>query len=76
MKQQPKSSRRLQHALPAALMSPPCELCAELTRFVGLESIPDCDTADLCTYECSACGHVQAKTVSRDGGVADGTMRH
>ena len=48
-----------------ALASPACELCALPTRFVGLECIPDSDDADLCTYECSECGHVQANVVAR-----------
>jgi hypothetical protein len=35
-------------------------------RFVGLESIPDSDQADLCTYECCRCEHMQASVVARD----------
>jgi hypothetical protein len=37
-------------------------------RFVGLESIAESDQADLCTYECSQCGHVQASMVARRNG--------
>jgi hypothetical protein len=48
-----------------ALACPRCELCALQTRFVGLESLPENDRADLCTYECNSCGHVQAEVVSR-----------
>jgi hypothetical protein len=36
------------------------------TRFVGLESLPDNDRSDLCTYECDSCGHVQAEIISRE----------
>jgi hypothetical protein len=54
----------------AALVNPPCELCAEPTRFVGLESIPHNDQADLCTYECGQCGHVQASVVARSSHAA------
>ena len=49
----------------AALACPRCQLCLLQTRFVGLESLPDNDGADLCTYECNSCGHVQAEIVSR-----------
>jgi hypothetical protein len=35
------------------------------TRFVGLESLADNDRADLCTYECNSCGHVQVAVVGR-----------
>jgi len=48
----------------AALVSPTCELCGEPTRLVALESIPHNDQADLCTYECGLCGHVQATVVN------------
>ena len=50
----------------AALACPRCELCSLQTRFVGLESLPDNDGADLCTYECNSCGHMQAEVVSRE----------
>jgi hypothetical protein len=75
MKQQPKSRHSSRSTVPAALACPPCELCAVPTRFVGLESIPDSDTSDLCTYECNACGHVQANVIPRDGAADSGMMR-
>jgi len=40
-------------------------MCSLQTRFVGLESLPNNDGADLCTYECNSCGHVQAEVVRR-----------
>jgi len=49
----------------AALACPRCEMCSLQTRFVGLESLPNNDGADLCTYECNSCGHVQAEVVRR-----------
>jgi hypothetical protein len=50
---------------PGALACPACERCTGPTRFVGLESIPDSDQADLCTYECCRCEHMQASVVAR-----------
>ena len=68
MKQQPKTRRSAAQAQAlAALACPACELCAKPTRFVGLESISDNQHADLCTYECNECGHMQANVVTRDG---------
>jgi hypothetical protein len=49
-----------------ALACPRCKLCSLQTRFVGLESAPDNERADLCTYECNSCGHVQVEVVSRE----------
>jgi len=64
---QPIKSRHLtkQAQTLAALACPRCEMCSLQTRFVGLESLPDNDGADLCTYECNSCGHVQAEVVRR-----------
>jgi hypothetical protein len=74
MKQRLKS-RPTRLEAPAALSCPACELCTEPTRFVGLESLPNSDQGDLCTYECSQCGHMQASVVARipvqDGEVLD-----
>jgi hypothetical protein len=53
----------------AALACPRCEKCSLETRFVGLESLPENDHADLCTYECNSCGHAQAEVVSRQSGI-------
>ena len=67
MTQQIKIPRSASHTRTlAALACPRCELCSLQTRFVGLESLPDNDRADLCTYECNSCGHVQAEAVSRE----------
>jgi hypothetical protein len=56
-------------ALPA-LACPHCEACGAPTRFVGLESIPGDESADLCTYQCGVCEHVQAGRVRRANGYA------
>ena len=77
MKQQPKTRRSAAQAQAlAALACPACELCAKPTRFVGLESISDNQHADLCTYECNECGHMQANVVTRDesAGVQTGEL--
>lgn len=42
-----------------ASVGPTCEVCAGPTRLVGIESVADGDPANLCTYECSKCGHAQ-----------------
>jgi len=67
MTQQIKIPRSATHTgtLPA-LACPRCQLCSLQTRFVGLESLPENDHADLCTYECNSCGHVQAAVVNRE----------
>ena len=54
--------------LPAALACPSCELCKMATRFVGLEAVAGNRRADLCTYECIACGHAQVTLVPRTNG--------
>jgi C4-type Zn-finger protein len=67
MTQSTKTPHTLSQAhTPAALACPRCELCSLQTRFVGLESLPDNDRVDLCTYECNSCGHVQAELVRRE----------
>jgi len=40
-----------------------CEQCHQATRFVGLESAPHDANADLCTYECDTCGHLQTEII-------------
>jgi C4-type Zn-finger protein len=60
-----RSSATQARLLPA-LACPRCEKCSLQTRFVGLESLPDNDRADLCTYECNSCGHAQAEVVHRE----------
>jgi hypothetical protein len=47
------------------LATPACESCAGRTRFVGLETDPKHRGADLCTYECVACGHSQVTSIPR-----------
>jgi hypothetical protein len=56
--------QRLKAQKLAAVAGPACKLCAKPTRFVGLESIPHNDQADLCTYECSQCGRVQTSVAA------------
>lgn len=51
-----------------ALTTPACEACGQGTRFVGLESDPKDTAADICTYQCIGCDHVQAKSVARANG--------
>ncbi len=41
-----------------------CEVCTRPTRLVGIESGAHTNQAELCTYECSNCGHAQ--TMLRD----------
>lgn len=65
MQHRSKSSHSTQFEEHAATACPACELCAEETRLVGLESVPHSDQADLCTYECGTCGHLQARVVIR-----------
>jgi C4-type Zn-finger protein len=62
---QPTKSPHSPKQILTALACPRCEMCSLQTRFVGLESLPDNDGADLCTYECNSCGHVQAEVVRR-----------
>lgn len=67
MTQPTKSRHSAKHARTLdALACPRCEKCSLQTRFVGLESLPENDGADLCTYECNSCGHVQAQVVNRE----------
>jgi hypothetical protein len=47
------------------LVEPTCERCGRRTRFVGLESDPHNHQADLCTYECTGCGHLHVSSVPR-----------
>jgi hypothetical protein len=68
MKQPLKSSRSAATRRLTVLDCPACEQCIAPMRFVGLESIAESDQADLCTYECSQCGHVQASMVARRNG--------
>jgi hypothetical protein len=40
-----------------------CGKCGAGARFVGLESDPRERSADLCTYQCDACGHLQTEVI-------------
>jgi hypothetical protein len=66
MKQKPKPPSPALAPKLSALVCPACELCGQPTRFVGLESTGN-DRADLCTYECDACGHTQTNVIERAG---------
>jgi hypothetical protein len=67
MTQHTKIRRPTPEQAPAALACPACDMCGAATRFVGLETIADNDSADLCTYQCIACGHAQASVIPRSG---------
>lgn len=49
----------------APLVPPSCDACSKSTRLVGLEPVPTGGDADLCTYECGACGNVQTRVFLR-----------
>jgi hypothetical protein len=58
---------------PTPLDCPACSACGQPTRFVGLETLSGNNTADLCTYECTACGRSEVDLVPRaHSGFANG----
>jgi hypothetical protein len=67
MTQHSKIRRSTREEALAALACPVCDICGAATRFVGLETIADNDGADLCSYECTVCGHAQASVIPRSG---------
>jgi hypothetical protein len=46
---------------PAA--SPECDQCRGPTSLIGIEPHWEFDDTDLHTYECTQCGHMQARSV-------------
>jgi hypothetical protein len=58
------------------LAARPCESCGRAARFVGLETDARDPGADLCTYECDICGHLQTEVIARKRAAPNGAHRH
>ena len=73
---QPRSRSHVPKTPLEILSEPSCAKCGGRTRFVGLETDPKERAADLCTYECIVCEHVQVATVPRINGTSRADGRH